>query len=628
MRLPDFPWDHLVSYKEKARSHPYGLVDLSVGTPVDATPAVVRHALAGAADSPGYPLTAGTPDLREAAAGWLARRLGVLVEPSAVLPVLGTKELVAQLPSQLGLEPGDRVWVPTPAYPTYEVGALLAHCEPVVGPAEGVALVWLNSPGNPTGRVLSVDEMRAVVTWARERGVIVASDECYIELGWEARAVSVLHPDVCGGSHEGLLAVHSLSKRSNLAGYRAGFVTGDPELVDGLLQLRKHAGLMMPSPVQAAATAALADDMHVADQRARYANRRAVLAAALAVAGFTIDHSEAGLYLWATRGEDCWATVDALSSVGVLVAPGSFYGESGRRHVRVALTAPDAQIATVPERMTMLPAAGAPSGAQAAPGWGQQPGGYPPAGPPGPAASGPHPVGAGRGGDQGWSSGRPSGYGAGEPARADQSSVGSFDRYRSSQPDPGARPSQDYRPTQDFGSAQEYRQPEEYWQPEEYRQPQDFRGGRDVRSGQPGDPYRDPQGAHRRSGSYSGAGEGAAGQGTPPPYQTGQLPVPSYENGGGSAPQQQPPLPYQTGQMAVPPYQTGQMPVPPYQTGQMPVPPYETGQMPVPVPPYETGQMPVPVPPYETGQMAVPRPGGGEQGDRNTPGWGSEPDVR
>ncbi|MBL7501394.1 succinyldiaminopimelate transaminase [Frankia sp. CNm7] len=361
VRLPDFPWDLLAQYKEKAAQHPYGLVDLSVGTPVDPVPAVVQHALAAAADSPGYPLTWGTPELRDAAAGWLARRLGVLVDPSAVLPVIGTKELVAHLPSQLGLGPGGRVWVPTPAYPTYEVGALLAHCEPVYGPADGVGLVWLNSPSNPTGRCLTVDEMRAVVGWARERGVIVASDECYIELGWEARAVSVLHPDVCGGSHEGLLAVHSLSKRSNLAGYRAGFVTGDPALVRELLELRKHSGLMIPGPVQAAMTAALADDMHVADQRARYANRRAVLAAALAVAGFTIENSEAGLYLWATRGEDSWATVDALASVGVLVAPGAFYGEAGRQHVRVALTAPDAQVATVPERMAMLPPPG-PSG--------------------------------------------------------------------------------------------------------------------------------------------------------------------------------------------------------------------------------------------------------------------------
>ncbi|OAA24184.1 succinyldiaminopimelate aminotransferase apoenzyme [Frankia sp. EI5c] len=500
MRLPDFPWDHLVSFKEKARAHPYGLVDLSVGTPVDATPQVVRQALAGAADAPGYPLTAGTPELGEAAAGWLARRLGVVVEPSAVLPVLGTKELVAQLPSQLGLEPGDRVWVPTPAYPTYEVGALLARCEPVVGPAEGVTLVWLNTPGNPTGRVLSVDEMRAVVHWARERGVIVASDECYIELGWEARAVSVLHPDVCGGSHEGLLAVHSLSKRSNLAGYRAGFVTGDPEIVAGLLQLRKHAGMMMPAPVQAAMTAALADDMHVADQRARYANRRAVLAAALAVAGFTIEHSEAGLYLWATRGEDCWATVDALASVGVLVAPGSFYGESGRRHIRVALTAPDSQIATVPERMTMLPPVGG-QPAQYGPGagWAAQtpPGGY-------------------RHHQQ---QARPDNYGAGE--QYGQSG------YRDGRGGPAADP---------------YRQAPAPEHPVDRRPPAPYQTGQT-----PLPSYQTAQPPPYQTGQTP----------VPPPYQTGQTPVPqAYETG------QTPVPPYQTGQVPLPPYQTGQTVLP------------------------------------------------------------------
>ncbi|ADP78790.1 succinyldiaminopimelate transaminase [Pseudofrankia inefficax] len=425
VRLPDFPWDTLAQYKQKASQHPYGLVDLSVGTPVDPVPAVIQRALAAAADSPGYPQVWGTPELRDAAAGWMARRLGVRVDPSAVLPVLGTKELVAQLPTQLGLGPGDRVWVPTPAYPTYEVGALLARCEPVYGPADGVALVWLNSPSNPTGRCMSVEEMRAVVGWARQRGVIVASDECYIELGWENRAVSVLHPDVCGGSHEGLLAVHSLSKRSNLAGYRAGFVAGDPVLVRELLELRKHSGFMLPGPVQAAMTAGLADDMHVADQRARYVNRRTVLAAALAVAGFTIEHSEAGLYLWATRGEDAWATVDALASVGVLVAPGTFYGEAGRRHVRVALTAPDAHVATVPERMAMLPPP-----RSAAPATGPRTGGYayppagqaPPTGPvritgPGGGAPGGHqPPAPGRGpagqGQPGYGQSRP---GAGPP---------------------------------------------------------------------------------------------------------------------------------------------------------------------------------------------------------------------
>jgi succinyldiaminopimelate transaminase len=222
-----------------------------------------------------------------------------------------------------------------------------------LGPAP-VRMIWVNSPSNPTGRVLPAAHLRKVVDWARERGVLVVSDECYAEFGWDAEPVSVLHPDVCGGSHEGLLAVHSLSKRSNLAGYRAGFVAGDPAVVRALLEVRKHAGMIVPAPVQAAMVACLADDAHVAEQRDRYAARRAVLRPALEAAGFRIEHSEAGLYLWATRDEDCWATVAALAEVGVVVAPGEFYGAAGGRHVRVALTATDERIAQVPERLGRL----------------------------------------------------------------------------------------------------------------------------------------------------------------------------------------------------------------------------------------------------------------------------------
>jgi len=348
--LPDFPWDRLAPYKRTARSHPDGIVDLSVGTPVDPVPTVVREALSAASDSPGYPTTHGTAELREAAAGWLRRRLGVHVDPEAVLPTIGSKELVAWLPTLLGVRPGDRVVFPELAYPTYDVGARLAGATPVatdgllaLGP-ERVPLVWVNSPSNPTGRVLPPEHLRKVVEWARERGAVVASDECYIELGWEERPVSILHPDVCGGSHEGLLAVHSLSKRSNLAGYRAGFVTGDPNLVRELLEVRKHAGMMVPAPVQAAMAAALRDDAHLEEQRARYAARRARLRPALERAGGRIDHSEAGLYLWATNGADCWEQVRVLAEKGILVAPGEFYGPAGRRHVRIAVTATDERI--------------------------------------------------------------------------------------------------------------------------------------------------------------------------------------------------------------------------------------------------------------------------------------------
>jgi succinyldiaminopimelate transaminase len=354
--LPDFPWDLLAPYARRARRHPDGMVDLSVGTPVDPVPEVVQAAVRGCLDTPGYPATHGTPRLRAAAAGWLARRLGVTVPAEAVLPTIGSKELVSLLPLLLGARPGARVLHPALAYPSYDVGARLAGCQPVPAdrpPADGagVALVWLNSPANPTGVVLPPAAQRGWVSWGRQFGVPVVADECYIELGWETVPVSLLHPSVCGGSHAGLLAVHSLSKRSNLAGYRAGILTGDPRLVAGLLAVRRHAGLMVPEPVQAAMVAAFDDDAHAAEQRQRYAARRARLRSALGSAGFAIEHSEAGLYLWASRGEDCWASVDWLAGHGILVAPGSFYGSTGGRHVRVALTATDERVAAAAARL-------------------------------------------------------------------------------------------------------------------------------------------------------------------------------------------------------------------------------------------------------------------------------------
>lgn len=349
--LPDFPWDRLTSYAEQARAHADGIVDLSVGTPVDPTPAVAREALAGAADSPGYPLTIGRPETRQAALDWLTRRFGVTgLGLDAVLPVIGSKELIASLPGHLGIGPGDLVVHPELAYPTYEVGTVLAGATPraadsltSLGP-EVPALLWVNSPSNPTGRVLPVDHLRKMVTWARERGVLLVSDECYLECVWEGEAVSILHPDVCGGDVTGLLAIHSLSKRSNLAGYRCAFVAGDPAVVGELLAVRKNLGLQMPGPQQVAMEAALADDEHVAEQHARYAARRGRLRAALEGAGFRIDHSEASLYLWATRGESCWDTVGRLAERGILVAPGAFYGAAGAEHVRVAFTATDERV--------------------------------------------------------------------------------------------------------------------------------------------------------------------------------------------------------------------------------------------------------------------------------------------
>ncbi|MFL6065652.1 MAG: succinyldiaminopimelate transaminase [Friedmanniella sp.] len=356
--LPDFPWDTLAAAKERASAHPDGIVDLSVGTPVDPTPELGRRALARAADSPGYPQTAGTPQLRRGIASYLDRRWGAGgIDPDATLPVIGTKELVAWLPTLLGLGPDDLVVLPSMAYPTYLVGARIAGCRTravddltELGD-ERPALVWLNSPSNPTGQILSASALAERVGWARERGAVVASDECYGEFGWEVEPVSVLHPSVSAGDHTGLLALHSLSKRSNLAGYRAGFVAGDGSLVATLLAVRKHAGMIVPRPVQEAMTDLLGDSEHVEVQRERYRSRRAVLRPALEAAGFRIEHSEGSLYLWATRDEDCRASVDYLAERGILVAPGDFYGEAATRFVRVALTATDERVAAAAARL-------------------------------------------------------------------------------------------------------------------------------------------------------------------------------------------------------------------------------------------------------------------------------------
>lgn len=365
MQLPEFPWDTIAGAKAQAAAHPGGLVDLSVGTPVDPTPEVLQRALRDAADAPGYPQTHGTPALREGVVDWFARRRNATsVDPDAVLPTIGSKELVAWLPTLLGLGPGDIVGHPRVAYPTYDVGARIAGAAPLpvdgtvaFGPGPAPKLLWLNTPGNPTGAVLGVEHLRKTVRWARERGVVVASDECYAELDWRSdpdgvTTPSILDDRVTEGSHDGLLCVYSLSKQSNLAGYRAAFVAGDPSLVSRLLEIRKHAGMIMPTPVQHALTVAVGDDEHVQEQKARYAARRTRLSSALRTAGWRIDASEAGLYLWATRGEDSRASLERLAAAGILVAPGDFYGAAGAEHVRVALTATDERIDAAVERLT------------------------------------------------------------------------------------------------------------------------------------------------------------------------------------------------------------------------------------------------------------------------------------
>lgn len=357
--LADYPWDALGPAKQRAAEHPDGIVDLSIGTPIDDTPAIAIEALAAAGNSPGYPTVAGPLELRQAISGHLARRCRAAVEPTACLPTIGSKEFIAWLPTQLALQPGDLVVIPPAAYPTYQAGATIAGCR-VVATDEPESLdqtpklIWLNSPSNPTGRILPPERLKAIVDWARDRGVVVASDECYLEFAWDAPATSILDDAVCGGDHTGLLAVHSLSKTANLAGYRAGFVAGDPQLIAELTMIRRHAGMIISRPVQQAMIALLESDDHIAVQHERYLARRRVLRPALEAAGWSIDHSEGSLYLWARDADadaDCWKSVDRLADLGILVGPGAFYGSTCGDHVRVALTAPDERIKAAARRL-------------------------------------------------------------------------------------------------------------------------------------------------------------------------------------------------------------------------------------------------------------------------------------
>ncbi|WP_127841462.1 succinyldiaminopimelate transaminase [Actinomyces wuliandei] len=373
LALPDFPWDSLRPYRARAAEHPDGVVDLAVGTPVDPTPGIAQAALAQAADAPGYPTAVGTSRLREAFIGWMARRRAVPgLTSEEVLPTIGSKESVALLPLQLGVGPGDLVLHPRAAYPTYDVGARIAGAVPVpvdtdadpdswdVDDQARVAMVWLNSPGNPDGHVLDVEQMARVVAWARARGAVVASDECYAELAWEepwasSAVPSLLDPQAAGPQgRSGLLVLYSLSKQSNLAGYRAAFLAGDPALVSAVTEVRKHAGLLVPAPVQAAAAAVLDDEAHVEAQKTLYRARRETLLEAAAAVGLVNDpQSVAGLYLWLSGppSMSAYDMVGAFAELGIVVAPGDFYGQAGAGRVRMSLTDTDERVAAAAARL-------------------------------------------------------------------------------------------------------------------------------------------------------------------------------------------------------------------------------------------------------------------------------------
>ncbi len=379
---PPYPYDRLNALKARADQRfavSGGVVDCSIGTPCDPPPPAVVEAMAASGTERGYPASQGSPAYRRAAAGWLSRRFGVSVDPDTELAAcVGTKEFVASTAQYLRLRtPGrDTVLYPAVSYPTYAMGSLLGGCRPVpVGELPGggpdlssvapedvdrALLVWVNTPSNPTGALTDLDR---VARWGRRHAIPVVSDECYAEFTWDGPPASVLSSGV-----EGVVAVHSLSKRSNLAGVRAGFYAGDPDLVGFLLDVRKHAGLMVPGPVQAAATVAFDDDQHVIEQRRRYAERLAFLAGVLAGSGVPAPQPAGGFYLWVPVPDrfagdgstGAWALTESLAMVGGLLAsPGDLYGPDGSGHVRVAVVQPLDRLEVAAERLagrTLVPA--------------------------------------------------------------------------------------------------------------------------------------------------------------------------------------------------------------------------------------------------------------------------------
>ncbi|MDP9386676.1 MAG: aminotransferase class I/II-fold pyridoxal phosphate-dependent enzyme [Actinomycetota bacterium] len=360
---PVYPYERLAGAREKADAHPGGVVDLSIGTPTDPTPPAVVAALSTSGAEAGYPMSVGSGRYREAAAGWMARRLGVEVDPAGVCACVGTKEFVSTLPHWLRLRSPERDTVlhPAVAYPSYAMGATLAGCRAVpvpvddrwrldlsaVDPADArrALLLWVNSPGNPAGQL---DDLEAAAEWGRSWGVPVFSDECYVEYTWDGPRRSVL-----GAGPDGVVAVHSLSKRSNAAGLRAGFYAGDAELVRYLSEVRKHVGLLVPGPVQAAAAVALDDDAHVDAQRLVYRRRLDWFAALLRALGVEVALPGGGFYLWAPApGGDAWGFTERLAAdAGCLVSPGDLYGEAGAGWVRIALVRPIERLELVARRL-------------------------------------------------------------------------------------------------------------------------------------------------------------------------------------------------------------------------------------------------------------------------------------
>jgi succinyldiaminopimelate transaminase len=359
---PPYPYDRVDRFKPLADSFEGGLIDFSIGTPCDPPPAAVVEALGSSGAERGYPPSIGSVALRTAVQNWIGRRFDVDVPTAQIGACIGTKEFVGTLPQWLKLRRPDldTVLFPSISYPTYAMGATLAGCRAVAVPmtptgglqldaidpadAERALVLWVNSPANPSG---VLDDLGAAAAWGREHHVPVFSDECYIEFTWADRGRTILEH-----GHRGVMAVHSLSKRSNLAGTRVGFYAGDPELVEYLQEVRKHVGMMVPGPAQAAGAVALDDDQHVAVQRDRYSARLRRMAEILQRwSGLDVPLPAGGFYLWFRVG-DAWAFTERLArDAGTLVSPGDFYGAAGSEYVRVAVVQPDERIELVAERL-------------------------------------------------------------------------------------------------------------------------------------------------------------------------------------------------------------------------------------------------------------------------------------
>ncbi|MBV7364148.1 succinyldiaminopimelate transaminase [Actinomycetaceae bacterium TAE3-ERU4] len=357
-QLPVYPWDSLNHYRELASAHPLGIIDLSIGSPADPTPLSVQQALRENSDWPAYPRTIGTEELQSAMLSWARARNIYLPGAQAIIPTVGSKEAVALIPWQLGIKPGDTILIPECSYPTYEVSALLAGAKAVfVSPDPRTwpkaEFAWINYPANPDGRVANLAQLQKIIEWGRENGCVIASDECYAPLDWrvehESGAPSLLDERITGKNNRGLLMLYSLSKQSNFAGYRGALVAGDENLISRLAQIRKHTGLILPGPIQAAMAKALTDIEQIRAQRKTYALRRASLLEATKAAGL-VNHPEnaGGLYLWLSHPSytDCWVLTQKLAELGILVAPGTFYGKTPecKSHIRLALTAGDNQV--------------------------------------------------------------------------------------------------------------------------------------------------------------------------------------------------------------------------------------------------------------------------------------------